>query len=216
MAWRFQPTRTIRCRATSRSHFTRTQSRRSTEALARVEAARLGEGNSPSSPVAFDLWVYFSHNPPLLVMSVSIFSQVACESRGDSSAAWQTASGEWRFLTRDYELSNVWSSDDFKTWTHIGAQPGFTQGACPSFFPLPKNTAGAASASASASAAASASASAAPAAAAAAGAGAVAVTEPNHVYMYSDTTVPGPNSHRTVMVVGDYVDKGKAALAGWT
>jgi hypothetical protein len=100
---------------------------------------------------------------------------------GDSSAAWQTASGEWRFLTRDKDLSNVWSSDDFKTWAHIGPQPGFTQGACPSFFPLPKHATGAAASAAVAAAA----------------------TVPNHVYMYSDTTLPAPNSHRTVMVVGD-------------
>ena len=45
-------------------------------------------------------------------------------SGGDSSAAWQnTTTGEWRFLTRDKEHSNVWSStDDFKTWKNIGAK----------------------------------------------------------------------------------------------
>lgn len=62
---------------------------------------------------------------------------------GDSSAAWRTASGEWRLLTRDRVFSNVWTSPDFRNWTHIGPQPGFTQGACPSFFPLPRDTPGA-------------------------------------------------------------------------
>ena len=57
---------------------------------------------------------------------------------GDSSAAWKTASGEWRIITRDKQYSNVWGSDDFRQWDHIGPQPGFTQGACPSFCERPR------------------------------------------------------------------------------
>jgi hypothetical protein len=33
--------------------------------------------------------------------------------------------------------------------------------------------------------------------------------------MYSDTTLPPPNSHRTVMVAGSYVEKGEGVLADW-
>lgn len=112
---------------------------------------------------------------------------------GDASAAWQNSTtGEWRFLTRDVEFSNVWSStDDFRTWRNIGPQPGFTQGACPSFFPLPANTPGALSTPGD-------------------------FKPPSHVYMYSDTTLPPPNSHRTVMVVGHYRETGKGLLAEWS
>ena len=133
---------------------------------------------------------------------------------GDSSAAWKTASGEWRIITRDKEWSNVWASDDFRQWDHIGPQPGFTQGACPSFcerprpsvrrveccseglalllrtVPLPAPTGESASASTPAT--------------------------PNSVYMYSKTTLPPPASHRTVLVVGDYQDQGRRVLAKFT
>jgi sucrose-6-phosphate hydrolase SacC (GH32 family) len=116
-------------------------------------------------------------------------------SGGDSSAAWQNSTtGEWRFLTRDVEFSNVWSStDDFRTWRNIGPQPGFTQGACPSFFPLPKTSTGASSPLTTSNSG-----------------------TPNHVYMYSDTTLPSPDSHRTVMVVGRYEEAGEGLLAEWS
>ena len=110
---------------------------------------------------------------------------------GDSSAAWQTTTGEWRLLTRDKFLSNVWESPDFRTWTHIGPQPGFTQGACPSFFPLPKATRGAGPAPAGSE-------------------------KPSHVYLYGDTTLlPASASHRTVLVVGTYTERGKGKVASF-
>ena len=116
-------------------------------------------------------------------------------SGGDSSAAWQNSTtGEWRFLTRDVEFSNVWSSpDDFRTWRNIVPQPGFTQGACPSFFPLPKTSTGVSSQITTSNS-----------------------RSPDHVYMYSDTTLPSPDSHRTVMVVGRYEEAGKGLLAKWS
>lgn len=111
---------------------------------------------------------------------------------GDSSAAWQTASGEWRLLTRDQVFSNVWESSDFSRWVNLGPQPGFTQGACPSFFPLPSRTAGAPPPP-------------------------PGVQDPTHVYLYGDTTLlPSTASHRTVLVVGTYTEHGKGKLASFT
>ena len=116
---------------------------------------------------------------------------------GDSSAAWQTASGEWRMITRDVVNNSVWSSADFVAWMPLGPQPGFTQGACPSFFPLP--------------------ASAPTAAASAADDGRKPLPPPpTHVYMYSDTTLPSPRTHQTVMVPGSYTDLGPRRLGAFT
>lgn len=142
---------------------------------------------------------------------------------GDSSAAWQTASGEWRLLTRDRVFSNVWESSDFANWVQLGPQPGFTQGACPSFFPLPNRTAGA-------------------------GPPPPGTQDPTHVYLYGvrlivrgtgrptytsthvylyvyltctstctqDTTLlPRSASHRTVLVAGTYTEHGKGKLASF-
>ena len=98
---------------------------------------------------------------------------------GDSSAPWKTSTGQWRFITRDNVSSNVWESDAFfakGSWRNLGAQPGFTQGACPSFFPLPGGGNG------------------------------------THVYLYSKTTLPAPDTHRSVMVVGTYTEHGKGKL----
>ena len=110
---------------------------------------------------------------------------------GDSSTAWKTASGEWRFITRNIVNSSVWgNTEGFFTrnkWYEIGPQPGFTQGACPSFFPLPL-----------------------------AADGDRGDHLPTHVYMYSKTTLPHAYSHRSVMVVGTYVDKGPKRVADWT
>jgi len=58
----------------------------------------------------------------------------------DPSSAWQTAAGEWRLTTFD---TMIMGSMDFKNWYRIGKQPGFPQGECPSFFPLPRSTPGA-------------------------------------------------------------------------
>ena len=58
----------------------------------------------------------------------------------DPSTAWQTPAGEWRLTTFD---TMVMGSMDFKTWYRIGMQPGFPEGECPSFFPLPRTTPGA-------------------------------------------------------------------------
>ena len=103
---------------------------------------------------------------------------------GDSSAAWRTTSGTWRLLTRDALLSTVWESADFRSWARVGPQPGFTQGACPSFFPLPNTTHGA-------------------------GPAPPGAKEPTHVYLYGDTTLPGAgSSHRTVLVPGVYTEHG--------
>lgn len=57
----------------------------------------------------------------------------------DPSTAWQTAAGEWRLTTYD---TSLYGSTDFKTWYTIGKQANFTQGECPSFFPLPSATPG--------------------------------------------------------------------------
>ena len=111
---------------------------------------------------------------------------------GDSSAPFKTASGEWRMITRDSVNNTIWGSTDFfrkGSWYEIGPQPGFTQGACPSFFPAPR-----ANASASDD-----------------------PDDPTHVYMYSKTTLPYKCcSHRSVMVAGRYVDRGPRAVADWT
>merc|ERR1712232_1126990 len=100
-------------------------------------------------------------------------------SGGDPSSAWQTPSKEWRVVTRDNVNQTIWASQDFKKWYWVGPQPGFTQGACPSFYPLPRATPGA-------------------------GAAPKGAEQPTHVYMYSDTTLPKPKTHQTVVVVGTY------------
>ena len=111
---------------------------------------------------------------------------------GDSSAAWWSPElNQWRLLTRDSVFSNIWASDDFRVWKHIGPQPGFTQGACPSFFALPNKTAGAGPAPAGAQ-------------------------EPTHVYLYGDTTLlPAAASHRTVLVAGTYTAVGKDVVGSF-
>jgi len=65
----------------------------------------------------------------------------------DPSTAWKTPAGEWRLTTFD---TVIMGSMDFKTWYRIGKQPGFPEGECPSFFPLPRTTPGAGSAPAGA------------------------------------------------------------------
>eukprot|EP01044_Picomonas_judraskeda_P004607 COSAG03_NODE_409_length_8150_cov_60.438703_5_plen_196_part_00 len=59
----------------------------------------------------------------------------------DPSTAWRTPAGEWRITSYG---SQIYGSMDFKKWYHIGKQQGFPMGECPSFFPLPKSTPGAA------------------------------------------------------------------------
>jgi beta-fructofuranosidase len=65
----------------------------------------------------------------------------------DPSTAWRTPAGEWRITSFG---SHVYGSMDFKTWYSIGVQHAFPAGECPSFFPLPKATAGSGSAPAGA------------------------------------------------------------------
>lgn len=117
---------------------------------------------------------------------------------GDSSAPFRTSSGEWRIITRDSINNTVWGSTDFfraRSWYRIGPQPGFTQGACPSFFPLAPASDGRAIVS---------------------NATALAPDTPTHVYLYSKTTIPLKCcSHRSVMVVGRYIDHGPKQLAEW-
>jgi hypothetical protein len=52
---------------------------------------------------------------------------------GDSSAAWQTASGEWHFISRNNVNNSVWGNTEGffmpNKWYEFGPQPGFTQGA---------------------------------------------------------------------------------------
>jgi beta-fructofuranosidase len=68
---------------------------------------------------------------------------------GDPSAAWRTSAGEWRVVTRDTVNASLFGSVDFKSWYHIGRQPGLTSanpkesGACPSLFPMPPDARGA-------------------------------------------------------------------------
>jgi hypothetical protein len=60
----------------------------------------------------------------------------------DPSAAWRTASGEWRAITFD---GRVWSSTDFVSWHPTPQAPnGFAipHGECPSLFKLPRTTPG--------------------------------------------------------------------------
>ena len=100
--------------------------------------------------------------------------------------------GEWRLLTRDADWSNVWASEDFRSLTHLGPMPGFIQGACPSFFPLPRAYPGA-------------------------GPGPAGADAPTHVYLVGDTTLkPTADAHRTVLVAGTYEEKGKGVLGSWT
>ena len=58
----------------------------------------------------------------------------------DPSTAWKTPAGEWRLTTFD---TMIMGSMDFRMWYRIGKQPGFPEGECPSFFPLPRTTPGA-------------------------------------------------------------------------
>jgi hypothetical protein len=111
-------------------------------------------------------------------------------SGGDPSSAFKTASGEWRIVTRDQINQTIWASMDFKSWYWVGPQPNFPQGACPSFFALPKTTPGAREAPPGAE-------------------------TPTHVYMYSDTLLPQPNSHQSVAVVGTYTDRGARRVASF-
>jgi hypothetical protein len=101
-------------------------------------------------------------------------------SGGDPSSAWVTASGETRIATRDAKVSTIWATMDpsWREWYYVGPQPGFPQGACPSFYPLPPLAPGAASPPPP------------------------GVATPTHVYMFSDTLL---NPHVTAYVLGTSV-----------
>merc|ERR1719343_358614 len=57
----------------------------------------------------------------------------------DASTAWQTADGEYRFIAHG---RTIYGSMDFREWYSIGVAEDFTDGECPSFFPLPKTSPG--------------------------------------------------------------------------
>jgi sucrose-6-phosphate hydrolase SacC (GH32 family) len=69
----------------------------------------------------------------------------------DPSAAWQTAAGEWRFVTGGTPI--MYGSMDFKSWYYLGTgfpmfpdpsgKMNYAGGDCPSLFPLPPKTPGA-------------------------------------------------------------------------
>lgn len=76
-------------------------------------------------------WAKSPHNP------------IANNTQRDPSTAWRTRHGEWRLVTYD---ASVYASLDFVRWYRVGVQPGFTMGECPSLYPLPRTTPGAAAA----------------------------------------------------------------------
>jgi beta-fructofuranosidase len=69
----------------------------------------------------------------------------------DPSTAWQTAAGEWRFVTGGTPI--MYGSMDFKSWYYLGkgfpmypdrsGKMIYAGGDCPSLFPLPPKTPGA-------------------------------------------------------------------------
>lgn len=80
---------------------------------------------------------------------IGYVNPIANNTGRDPSTAWRTPAGEWRITTYG---SQIYGSMDFKKWYHIGKQQGFPTGECPSFFPLPKSTPGAAAAAGNTSA----------------------------------------------------------------
>ena len=58
----------------------------------------------------------------------------------DPSTAWRTSDGEWMLTTWD---GWVYGTRDWVEWRKAGEEPGFPNGDCPSFFPLPGVTSGA-------------------------------------------------------------------------
>lgn len=86
-----------------------------------------GTRTSRQSDPLYTNWTKPSYNP------------IVQNTQRDPSTAWQTPSGEWRIVTYD---STIYASMDFKSWTDLGALPGFPGGECPSFFPLPPATPG--------------------------------------------------------------------------
>jgi hypothetical protein len=65
--------------------------------------------------------------------------------QGDTSGAWQTSHGEWRFRVANQTVFGAASSADVKAgrWYLIGRNFDFPRGSCPSFYPLPRSTSGA-------------------------------------------------------------------------
>jgi len=142
-----------------------------------------------SDPLA-EVWEKSAFNPVVHVnASVGPGGGGPPGSGGDPSAPWQTPSGEWRIATRDNVSSVIWATMDLESpeWYWVGPQPNFPQGACPSFFPLPKHTPGAGVAPAGAQ-------------------------DPTHVYLWSDTVYPKPKTHRVAAMVGTYTDTGVRAI----
>lgn len=64
--------------------------------------------------------------------------------QGDTSSAWRTTHGEWRFRVANQTVYGAASSAAVKLgqWYVIGKNEDFPLGSCPSFFPLPASTRG--------------------------------------------------------------------------
>eukprot|EP00294_Goniomonas_avonlea_P016037 CAMPEP_0114543504 /NCGR_PEP_ID=MMETSP0114-20121206/2390_1 /TAXON_ID=31324 /ORGANISM="Goniomonas sp, Strain m" /LENGTH=606 /DNA_ID=CAMNT_0001727845 /DNA_START=18 /DNA_END=1838 /DNA_ORIENTATION=+ len=77
---------------------------------------------NPSDPLLTN-WTKPSYNP------------VVNNTQRDPSTAWQTSDGEWRLTTYDGLVYNSWN---FVHWEHLGTNPIFPVGECPSLFPLPR------------------------------------------------------------------------------
>ena len=77
-------------------------------------------------------WFKPAYNP--IVDGVGIV-----KGQGDTSGAWQTPSGEWRFRVANQTVFGSASSADAVAgrWYVIGKNPTFPLGSCPAFYPLP-------------------------------------------------------------------------------
>jgi beta-fructofuranosidase len=83
--------------------------------------------------------VFKSH----LCIKTIILPRQARDKHRENSKTDRFLAGEWRVVTRDTINASLFGSADFKSWYHIGRQPGLTtanpteSGACPSLYPLP-------------------------------------------------------------------------------
>ena len=118
----------------------------------------------------------------------SALNPIANRTTDAPSTAWRTAGGEWRFVTSGSGTNWVWSSRDFRSWTHVGNLSGFAGGACPSLFPMPPLTAGA---------------------------GGELPAGATHVAKTSLGTAPGVSHMQDVFMLGKYTDGSPGTAGEW-
>lgn len=81
-------------------------------------------------------------DPLLSEWTKSPLNPIANRTTDAPSTAWHTGSGEWRFMTSGAGSNWIFSSEDFRTWRHVGNLSSVAAGACPSLFPFPPLTPG--------------------------------------------------------------------------